>query len=428
MAEAIEAVDEPEEEECPKCPPPGAPAWMATFADMATLLMAFFVLILSFAEFNTPKFKQISGSLQNAFGVQRVVPVVEQPKGTTVISLEFSPSPSPSVTNEITQETTELERPELEIKTDDDEAPEGADVGRDGTTEGAGGQQDSAAEGQSGAQSGAQADGQSDAQSAAQAEAMDAADLARALDQAIQSGEVSVEMAGENVVINFPSENTEQKDLPSLIEETLQALAEARQASGQAESEVLFGGLEQQLAELAAAARQPETSLGQAELDRLEQQQAEAQARADRAAVAKDLLTVALRQELGEGLVEVEQQDGKVLVTVGAGGAFSSGSADLTEAARDIMSRVAFAAMGDSSTIVVAGHTDNVPIRGGVFRDNWDLAAARAASVVQSIEATGLVQPSRMQAVSYGETQPVDSNESDDGRERNRRIEISIEY
>ena len=63
MAETQENpnVEEQEEEECPKCPPKGAPAWMATFADMATLLMAFFVLILSFAEFNVPKFKQISG-------------------------------------------------------------------------------------------------------------------------------------------------------------------------------------------------------------------------------------------------------------------------------------------------------------------------------------------------------------------------------
>jgi chemotaxis protein MotB len=385
---------------------------MATFADMATLLMAFFVLILSFAEFNTPKFKQISGSLQNAFGVQREIPVVEQPKGTTVISMEFSPSPSPSVTNEMTQDTTERERPELEIKTDEDAAPEGGDQGQDGITEGSGGEQDTAPDGQSGAQ----------------ADTMDGAELAQALQQAIQSGEVSVEMAGENVVINFPSEDTDQKDLPSLIEETLAALAEARQASGKAESEVLFGGLEQQLAELAAAARQPETSLGQAELERLEQEMAEAQESADKAAIAKDLLTVALRQELGEGLVEVEQREDKVLITVGAGGAFPSGSADLTAAALDIMSRIAFTSMGESSTIVVAGHTDNVPIRGGVFRDNWDLAAARAASVVQAIEATGLVQPGRMQAVSYGETQPVDSNDTEAGRERNRRIEITIEY
>ena len=64
--------EEKKEKECPKCPPVGAPAWMATFADMATLLMAFFVLILSFAEFNVPKFKQISGSLRNSFGVQKV--------------------------------------------------------------------------------------------------------------------------------------------------------------------------------------------------------------------------------------------------------------------------------------------------------------------------------------------------------------------
>ena len=69
MAEEVEAEIEEEEEECPKCPPVGAPAWMATFADMATLLMAFFVLILSFAEFNVPKFKQISGSLKNAAGL-----------------------------------------------------------------------------------------------------------------------------------------------------------------------------------------------------------------------------------------------------------------------------------------------------------------------------------------------------------------------
>ena len=92
MAEAVEAEEE-QDEECPKCPPVGAPAWMATFADLATLLMAFFVLLLSFAEMNVPKFKQISGSLKDAFGVQQVIPVVEQPKGTTVIEMNFSPSP-----------------------------------------------------------------------------------------------------------------------------------------------------------------------------------------------------------------------------------------------------------------------------------------------------------------------------------------------
>ena len=82
--------EEEEEEKCHEFHAKGAPAWMATFADMATLLMAFFVLILSFAEFNVPKFKQISGSMKNAFGIQRVIPVVEQPKGTTILSLNFN--------------------------------------------------------------------------------------------------------------------------------------------------------------------------------------------------------------------------------------------------------------------------------------------------------------------------------------------------
>jgi len=74
--EIDEEIEEPEEE-CPKCPPAGLPAWMGTFADMAILLMCFFVLILSFAEFNVPKFKQITGSLNNAFGIQREIPIVE---------------------------------------------------------------------------------------------------------------------------------------------------------------------------------------------------------------------------------------------------------------------------------------------------------------------------------------------------------------
>ena len=103
----------------------GLPAWMGTFADMAILLMCFFVLILSFAEFNVPKFKQITGSLNNAFGIQREIPIVEQPMGTTIISMTFSPSPAPSVTNEMTQQTTQVNQPELELQTKTKDADEG---------------------------------------------------------------------------------------------------------------------------------------------------------------------------------------------------------------------------------------------------------------------------------------------------------------
>jgi chemotaxis protein MotB len=409
MAAVVEVEEEEDDEECPKCPPVGAPAWMATFADMATLLMAFFVLILSFAEFNTPKFKQISGSLNNAFGVQRIVPVVEQPKGTTVISMEFSPSPSPSVSNELTQQTTEQELPEVEVKTKDQDATAGDEKSTDGQSEGQGGEK---------AESGDQATA---------GQAMSGDQLASALQDAIQSGEVQVEMAGENVVINFPSEDTTQTDLPSLIEETLTALAEARQASGQAEQEVLFGGLEQELAKLATAAKEAAENQGQADTAAAAEQ-ANAQAAAEAAGVAENQLQAALQSELQQGLVEVERRDGKVVVTVGAGGAFSSGKAEITDQAREIMNRISVVSMGAESTITVSGHTDDVPISNTAYRDNWDLAAARASSVVQAMQDTGMVSAGRMKAVSYGETQPVASNSTPEGREENRRIVIEIDF
>jgi chemotaxis protein MotB len=78
-----------EEHDC-DCPA-GAPGWLATFADLMSLLMCFFVLLLSFSEMNVPKFKQASGSLKNAFGIQRIVIADVVPKGNSAIMTEFSP-------------------------------------------------------------------------------------------------------------------------------------------------------------------------------------------------------------------------------------------------------------------------------------------------------------------------------------------------
>ena len=385
MNEAAEAeLEEQEEEECPKCPPVGAPAWMATFADMATLLMAFFVLILSFAEFNVPKFKQISGSLKNAFGVQRVVPIVEQPKGTTVLSLNFSPSPSPSVTQDMTQQTTDITKPDLEVKQREKDQDGG--------------------------------------------ESQAAEDVVKALEDAIARGDIEVEVLGENVVVNFTPTEAADEELPNLLQQTLAAIEKAKQAAGKSDQDILFGGLEQQLAQLAAAASDAlDSSAAKSEEAKAE---AEEQKKAnERAEIAEDELKVALRQEIGQGLVAVDRQEDKVIITVGAGGAFPSGSAELTASARTIMEEIAGVNQGGKGAITVSGHTDNVPlIFGSQFRDNWDLAAARAASVVQALEDTGKVPAGRMQAVSFGESKPVETNETARGRATNRRIEIEINY
>ena len=398
---AEEALDDEEQdaEDCPKCPPQGAPAWMATFADMATLLMAFFVLILSFAEFNVPKFKQISGSLKEAFGVQKVVPVVEQPKGTTVIELNFSPNPDPSISTTLRQDTTELQKPELEKKTEDEKAPEG-------TGEEKKKRSDFDGEGGEGA------------------DALDATELAKQLKKAIDTGEVTVETLGENVVINFPEEKTSDEDVSTMIAETLDALNEAREKSGASESEVLFGGIEQELEKLAAAIDDSPMQDGQANSGSSKEQNE----REQNASLATEELTVALKEQIDQGLIEVEQRDGKVFVTVGSGGAFPSGTADLTEEAQRIMDRIALTAMSPDSSITVTGHTDDIPISNGQFRDNWDLGAGRAASVVQAIQNTGLISGDRMSAVSKGEMAPVADNNTAAGREKNRRIEIEISY
>ena len=93
------------------------PAWMATFADLAILLMCFFILLLSFSEMDTSKFKRIAGSMQEAFGVQNQMEIKDIPKGTSVIAKEFRPGrPEPTPLNVIMQQTTDMTQQSLDFK------------------------------------------------------------------------------------------------------------------------------------------------------------------------------------------------------------------------------------------------------------------------------------------------------------------------
>ena len=93
----------------------GIPAWVVTFADLMTLLMCFFVLLLSFSEMDVAKFKQLSGSMKEAFGVQSEIEVKTIPKGTSVVAQEFSPGkPEPTSLNQIRQFTIDSNRNTLD--------------------------------------------------------------------------------------------------------------------------------------------------------------------------------------------------------------------------------------------------------------------------------------------------------------------------
>lgn len=95
-----------DEDECPACPQ--LPGWLATFADLMSLLMCFFVLLLSFSEMDVQKYKRVAGSLKFAFGVQREVSAKDPPKGTSIVAQEFSPAkPTPTIVNVVQQVTTQ---------------------------------------------------------------------------------------------------------------------------------------------------------------------------------------------------------------------------------------------------------------------------------------------------------------------------------
>jgi len=82
------------EDECPKVEcPPGSPLWMCTFADLMSLLLCFFVLLLSFSVMDVQKYKQVAGSMENAFGIQRETRVTGSPQGDLMISPEFVSTP-----------------------------------------------------------------------------------------------------------------------------------------------------------------------------------------------------------------------------------------------------------------------------------------------------------------------------------------------
>ena len=113
-------MEDEEEVKCPSCPP----AWLATFADLMSLLMCFFVLLLSFSEMDALKFKQLAGSMSQAFGVQRDVKTKEIPKGTSIIAKEFTPGrPTPTPLKVMRQHTTDDRKKNLDFR----KGPENSD-------------------------------------------------------------------------------------------------------------------------------------------------------------------------------------------------------------------------------------------------------------------------------------------------------------
>lgn len=264
----------------------GGAGWIMTFADLMSLLMCFFVLLLSFAELDVMKFKAIAGSLKLAFGVQREVKAIEVPMGTSIVAQEFSPGkPEPSIIDEVRQQTQDEEKQTLEF-TD------------------------------------------------------------------------------------------------ALVEET-----EGR------DPEDSDGG-------------EPETS-----------PQTEQDARQ---------LAEALREEIEQGMIQIETQGKSIVIRIREKGSFPSGTARFDPAFTPVVAKLRESLQDVDGKIAVAGHTDNIPIKTAIYRSNWDLSSARAVSVVHALLDDSPLDAERFVVEGHGDAHPLVPNDSPANRAQNRRVEITI--
>lgn len=263
---------------CPKCPPPGAPAWLATFADMMSLLMCFFVLLLSMASMDVQKFKHVADSMKNAFGVQRLIQVDQIPLGTSVIEQHFSPGQTQPTPLEEIQQSTQQQTEQL------DESPD------------------------------------------------------------------TMERAKQQV-----------------IAEKLQQIA-------------------------------------------------------DQADEIKDRLKV----EIDQGLVTVGTKGFRIVIRINEKGSFPSASAILQPGFEPVMDKITQSIAESHGKVIVAGHTDDVPIKTAMYRSNWELSSSRAVTVVQYMLEKNQIDPQRFLIEGHADTHPLFPNDSQQNRAANRRVEIVI--
>jgi len=276
------------EEECPKCDP-GLPPWLATFADLMSLLMCFFVLLLSFAELDAIRFKKMADSMKDAFGVQREIPVMDVVKGISVIKQEFTPSvnPDPAVVKKIQQQTSKVEQKHLDV-----------------------------------------------------------------------------------------NDGEKEKDGVDVNDAMMDAVAEKIQQEVELDAEAL-----------------------------------------------RD----ALKQEIDDGLVSVETADAKIIVRIQEKGSFASGSANLDAGFIAVMDRISVAVAKSPGNVIVAGHTDNIPISTARFRSNWELSSARAVTVVHGLLKNPDIDPGRVMIEGHADSMPLVPNDSSANRAINRRVELILE-
>ncbi|MGB0559796.1 MAG: OmpA family protein [Pseudohongiellaceae bacterium] len=360
-------------ESCPECKK-GSPPWMATFADMATLLMAFFVLILSFSDTEVPRFEYINGSIQFAFGVKKLIPKIEIPKARSVIVETFTPNEAaPTVLDDPRQRELDRDAENLvrRTKTEPERFIE------------------------------------------------DLEKTKIALSDQISSGLVTVSTDGSQIVVkvnnadaagaDFGSGESSEGTASQVLVETAAIVAEV-QSTTTREIGIYLSDVD-----------------GPEEVESSEELIFASQFNEERLNNRFENIKADLNSEINNGLLEVEREGDEVVIRIASQGSFNSGSAVVAQSFTTTLDRVGDTISQESGDVRIEGHTDNIPVAfSDTFNSNWDLSAARAASVAAYLTSSSELLEERIEVLGFADTLPLASNDSADGRSRNRRIEIRI--
>ena len=359
-----EELEEPEPVECEPCVK-GSPAWMATFADMATLLMAFFVLILSFAHVNVPKYKEVSGSMRSRFGVQVLVPIVEAPTADNIVATQYrQQATEPTAANVLEEQRSREEQPQdEELDTDDG-------VGESTTN---------------------------------------AREIEEILQNEIAEGRVEVSVEDGTVVIEALEPNELTQDTGKISQDTILLLSKISDIQSDTDSLVRVEGSQF-------------VSSGQSNVD-----QSEFGGASQRSEDQLEQIRSNLSEEITQGLAEVFRDGESIIIRLTDQSGFESGSANLRADFTSLLDSVGDSLAGASGLIQIEGHTDNVAMSfGNRYRNNWDLSSARAASVADYLQDGGSIAPGSMVIKGFADTRPIASNDTATGRSENRRIEVVV--
>lgn len=177
------------------------------------------------------------------------------------------------------------------------------------------------------------------------------------------------------------------------------------------------------------AAHEQQNTAMQEHVGSLEEQKAALLAASQQRQQQYDALVLGLAKEVEKGQLQVRQYKDMLTVDLAEQIFFDSGRATLKTGGKDVLQKVGEALKGyENKVIRVVGHTDNVPVAKALqatFPSNWELSVARATNVVRFLQEVG-IPPERMVASGRSEYDPVASNDTSEGRQKNRRIEIML--